>query len=800
MRDIPHPTYHRAGPLRRSSPIQQAIRAWLVGISLACTVVPSGYVLAQSADATRAFAIPAGSLAQSLNRFASESDINLSFSPELVEGKQARTLQGRYTITEGLETLLNSSGLIAVPAGSGFRLEQSPRQSGVLELEPTMVTGTLVGTRVGETAAESSASVKVFGATDLDERPGTDEVQDLYDRTPNVTTFGDGVFAPAIRGVDATGAASGGLGFIAGTRPRMTLTVDGRPLSTFELVGGPTGLWDVEQVELYRGPQTTLQGRNSIAGAMIVETKDPTFHWEGAARTAIGTHDRQRLSAMLSGPLSDSFAMRLSADRLDAEGFADYLGPQGVRDSKESDSQAVRGKLLFAPVGAPDFTAQLTLANTKTRRPQSQFVDLPYDGRKRVASQTAFETDVTDTILEVDYRIDDLWSFSNISTYSEITFDRLDAPARGQFKLDGPQFTNEARFNYDNEASDVQAVLGAYVFHENRDDSLYAGTPLSAEFDDRTLTTSAYGEITWPVAPRLRLTAGARYEREERQREGTAFGIDTDLDETFDAFLPKFGAAYEASDDLLIGAVVSRGFNAGGGSVSFGASDAAGNTSTDPALGARAFIYEPEYVWNYEIYARATALQERLVFSGNLFFSDFEDQQRVEQLDFPGGFTDTIIVNTPKSHAYGAELGVNYQPQDELELFADVGLLKTKIDKSSQPSLEGNEFARAPRFSASLGAVYRPTRTWMFSVDGIYMSSYHSSEINNPLTRVDAHFIANAKVTWQAMEHLRLSTAVTNLFDSDAERQLFSFPATAAPDLAQVVEPRVVWLQAETSF
>ena len=749
------------------------------------------------------FEVPAGSLDRALSRFGRQSGIPVSVSAGMTAGLRSPGAQGELTTRQALQRLLEGTGLeYRFTEGGTVTLTRAHKQAGeVMRLAPIEVAGTLVGTRIGETATESSASVEVFSAEELEVRPGTTEVRDLYENTPNIVDVGEGNFAPAIRGVDGTGAASGGLGFIAGTRPRATLTVDGRPLSAFELVGGPTGLWDVRQVELYRGTQTTLQGRNSIAGAFVVETRDPTFFWESSARAMVGSRDRRRVSAMVSGPLAeDNLAFRLAVDRLDAESFVDFTGPQGVDDVEDDESLNVRGKLLLEPASAPDFSAQFTLAHNDTRRPQSQFSDPPFDERERRISQTAFETRSTDVILDLRYALGDRLVLSNSTTDSDILFKRLDTPANGQFELEGPQVTKETLLNLDDPEQGLKGVLGLYVFHEDRDDDGFIGTPLAFTFEDETLTTSVFGELEWELAEGVRATVGARYEREERERDGAAFGIVTDLDETFDAFLPKAGLAWDVTDQVTVGAVVSEGFNAGGGSVSFGASDAAGNPSPDPALGPRSFVFDSEHVWSYELFARAALLNDRLFFTANVFYSDFEDQQRVEQFDFPGGFTDSIIVNTPETRTYGVELGIEYVPSERVDLFADIGLLDTEIEEARDPRIEGNAFARAPELTAAFGANFRPSPDWHMGFDARYTGEYYSTDRNSRLAEVDDYFIANASASWQAHRNVRVFGTVTNLFDSDAERSLFAFPATAPPTLANVVEPPVVWIGAQLSY
>lgn len=659
----------------------------------------------------------------------------------------------------------------------------------------------LVGTRVGETLAETSASLVAFGSRELEERPGIEVVRDLYHKTPNLVDFGTGNLAPAVRGVDATGPASGGLGFIAGTRPRMTQSVDGRPLSAFELVGGPTGLWDVRQVEIYRGPQTTLQGRNSIAGAIQVDTRDPVYTWEGRARVAAGTHDRERYSAMVSGPVAgDQVAFRMAADHLATRSFVDFTGEQAFSDIEFGTATNVRTKLLVEPAALPDLSALLTVSYAGTRRAQAELAAEPFGERTREVSQTSFETESTNAALELGYLLTETLKLSSATTWADIRFDRLDLPENGQFYLRGPQLTQEVLLNVDAPDQGLAGVVGGYLFHEDRVDRGFVGTPLEFRFDDETLTTALFAEFEWEVVDALAITAGARYEREDRERLGSAFGIDTDLDETFDAFLPKVGVEWTPSVSTTVGLEASRGFNAGGASVSFGATDIDGNYSDDPALGPRSFVFDSEFVWNYEAYVRSALLEDRLFLSANAFYSDFRDQQRREQIDYAGGFSDAIVVNSRQTRSYGLEAGADYFATNAFALFGNLGVLETEIVDALDDSLDGNEFARAPAVTANLGGQLNPIPGVTVSADARYVSAYFSNDENNPLAKVPGHAIVNARAEWASPFGVDLYAAVTNLFDEDTPTRLFSFPATAPPSLANLVDPRVIWIGLEASF
>src|SRR3546814_10882597 len=104
------------------------------------------------------------------------------------------------------------------------------------------------------------------------------------------------LFRSAVRGLDGTGPASGANAFFAGTRPRLNFQLDGRTLTYNEAIYLDGLLWDVQQMEVYRGPQSTLQGRNAIGGVVAIKTADPTFDWQGKVRGVIGGDKTRQIS------------------------------------------------------------------------------------------------------------------------------------------------------------------------------------------------------------------------------------------------------------------------------------------------------------------------------------------------------------------------------------------------------------------------------------------------------------------------------------------------------------------------
>lgn len=134
--------------------------------------------------------------------------------------------------------------------------------------------------------------------------------------------------------------------------------MDGRSLTYNEQAYGPQSLWDLDRVEVFRGPQSYIQGRNAIAGAIVMASKDPTFEWESAFKGGAGNQHSSQLAAMASGPLvEDQLAFRVSVDRQRRRSDADLPAYEPVGDPREVEATTARAKLLFNPAGLRDLTA-----------------------------------------------------------------------------------------------------------------------------------------------------------------------------------------------------------------------------------------------------------------------------------------------------------------------------------------------------------------------------------------------------------------------------------------------------------
>ena len=623
---------------------------------------------------------------------------------------------------------------------------------------------TIVGERTARTLEDTASSVVAITDADLDATAGPDTIESLLTRIPNVQA-GNAESGPTIRGQNTTGVLTGADAFLGGSRARSTIQVDGRPLSFNEFIYGTSSAWDISQIEVYRTPQTTTQGRNSIAGAIFVETKDPTFDFEAGGRAIVGDYATRQLSAYVSAPLlEDELAFRIALDARDHETFVDL--PNATRagigvDPQRDDYRNARFKLLYQPKSLPGLSTKLTFTRTDRTGPQGEIVDAPFRDRTSASDQFALWRTQADTVASAtDYAFNDAVSLSHTLTYTDLRINRFSTPGNGVAQIDGTELTDELILRIA-PAGAVSGTAGLFYIHTDNDEAIDLTAFLgNGAFTDVNSSIGAFGEVTWAVTPRLDLTAGARYQRDHQNRDGALSIFAVDFDRTYEAFLPKFSVAYDLGDDVRVGALVQRAYNPGGTTISF-------DTGLQDS-------FDEESLWNYELFLRSGWLDNRLRLNGNVFYTAFRDAQR-STTTVVDGLLNTVIDNAERARSYGAEIELDYLPRRGVRVFAGLGLLMTELQEysiSSEP-VEGNDFQRAPRVSMTLGGEFELLPALTFGAQTRYIGSQFSDDANTPSSKNDAYAVTDLQLAYQ-LRNTRLFAYATNVFNEFYTAQVFS--------------------------
>lgn len=642
----------------------------------------------------------------------------------------------------------------------------------------------VTGERVARRATETSSSLVALSREEIEALSGADRLEKIIALVPNMQ-LGSGGEGPTIRGQDSNGPLRDLPAFLGGSRPRVTLQVDGRPISYNELAFGVAELWDVARVEVFRSPQTTTQGRNAIAGAIFVETAEPTFDWEARGRVLTGSGDLRHASVVLSGPIIGNIvAFRVSADvrrSRTASKIASIIAPQ--IDYNRDDYDNLRLRLLATPQALPGLRLTAIASRNRSLAPQIEGVYAPFrERRDPVATYGVFRQRVDALTLRADYSWGPGWTANSTVTAGDAAIRRIAPPGFGEAQIGAKDWTAEAVVTW-RPGTTVNLLAGVNRTHASlrQDINLRRAQLGLGEFRDRQDALGLFGQAELRFANRFILTAGARYQRDEQKRDGVlgigaSAPLPLDYSGRFERLLPKVTLAFEPRPEWRFGAMVQRAYNPGG--VTLDASRRVVNR------------FAAESLWAYEAFARASLFDERLQMSANAFHYDISDAQRTltRELLTPGGtVTFAEIGNAPKARSSGGELQFSWRPASQLRLQGAVGVLRTRLTRTLSPTdpLLGKEFQRSPHLTASLLADWRPLPSLRLSGQLRHNAGYFSDDTNDPARWIAPATVADARGSW-TRGPLTVSGYVRNVFDKFYLTYLFS-PSSR---LATVGDPR----------
>ncbi|MEM7545186.1 MAG: TonB-dependent receptor [Pseudomonadota bacterium] len=563
------------------------------------------------------------------------------------------------------------------------------------------------GERSGRPLDETPASIAVVTGDEAD-RPSNTNLVDALSTIPNVYADPSNFRLPTIRGIEPTAGAVGGGAITAGAQARVNVVVDGvtRPQLTSGAVTSAFGLWDTEQIEVARGPQSTLGGRNSLAGNVRIQTADPVYFFEAAARGVAFDQDGTFGGAgMLNVPLvADQVALRLTAEVTDGESFIDYTNPaisNISEDYETNDFERYRSKILITPAAIPELELSFLAEVNKTQGPVDSIVDTGTFENSSDGSDLVVFFDNRQTVLspELSYALSD--SVELEARYAYV--DNENEVPEGISEVTGFPF-KQSLVTHSTEvlirAVDVgflnRGVVGV-TFDNSDDDIDGAFTGFGAFSADGEIENyGIYAEMDFALSDQLALIVGGRLEIQTESRLfqfGTASG---ELDNNETVFIPKLGLRYDLTENVTLGYQYSEGFRAGGLDFDF----------LDPANGFAEF--ESETLRQHEVYARTSFLEERLTFNASAFFYQLDDAQTPGASGAGAGDGFSLRGNIPEVRGFGLELDGGFDFGNGFSIAAGLGLLDTEIEDAGPvvPQFEGDEAPLAPNVTASLGIQY----------------------------------------------------------------------------------------------
>lgn len=636
---------------------------------------------------------------------------------------------------------------------------------------------TVSATKMGETNLQTTPmSITTFDEEQLSSRNIRD-VSGLAHATPNLNISQNVDYAQVyIRGVGTNNVFPGG-------ESSSTIHYDdvylSRPLMIF------SNFIDVEQVEVLRGPQGTLYGRNSVGGTINIKPYLPTNETRVKASVDIGNYDTYRFAGAASGALvEDKLMAGFSFITNDSEGYVDNLGTGGASDNhfNDEDDYGVRGTLRWLFADSAEFILSTDYYNKDDSGPQRKPTYRLADG-----TVTSVSTHISDSFeINPNFNSEDdlknwgvhgkfIWDVSEDYQFKSITAYRgMDWNFHGDtdytefvrnditLKEDQTQFSQEFQLIKKTGVFTWQA--GLYYFNEDNEyftESKLLFIPLSLEFEGDTETTSyaTYFQGDYAFSDRLSLILGGRYTHEEKKIKGTSFFGGAGKNKiTESEFTPKIGLDFYMTDSVFLFGSISEGFKSGG----FNFTSAIDSSE-----------YDPEYLTAYEIGLKSDWLDKKLRINASLFYYDYDDLQ-------VQSFENSVVKihNAASADINGAELEVSYLPTANWQFDSAISWLDATYDKFKNNSedgkvsdVSGNHLNSTPEWTADLTARYYQSissGTIIYRLNYYWQDDEFYTPSNNSLKGQSNYDLINASVSLITYDdRLEIMLYGDNLTDED---------------------------------
>jgi iron complex outermembrane receptor protein len=656
--------------------------------------------------------------------------------------------------------LLAESSICAWSPALAAESASEAGSAGTAPLQEVMVTAR----RRSESLQKTPVSVVALSTESLETRSVTN-LRSLQNYVPNLTfaasqNVGEAAGNAFIRGI-------GQEDFIAGAEPGIGFYLDGVYFA--RMSGTLMNLTDVERIEVLRGPQGTLFGKNTIGGAINLVSVMPHNASEGHVSVIAGNYNRVELKGMLNDPLTENLFVRLSVSRVDRDGYGRRLAPPNilggtkVDNAREGDDHGQAARVQLRWLATDTFTTDLSLDGSRKRNHQGvNHIDQLNTAagffpainnliaQGKLPGPTLTSALIPQDLLESyaggnNFANQDIWGASLTLTQSlgENTLKFIGAYrhlrnrvgtdpdglyfdiVRNEFRENQHQYSGELQWNAT--AGSLTYTAGLFAFREDAEslptalvgqgEVLYTcgcfyTTPPNFTTSQSQLSSksyAAYTQGTYKLTESLSTTLGARHSQESKSIASQVVRLDANLQPT------GVVTGQGANDDDFSSFTYRAGLEYQAmpdlmlyASVAKGYKSGGFNARPTPSLQNLGLTsFEPETALTYEIGARSEWFERRLRVNATLFHTSYDDIQLREQA-IVGGVTTTLIGNAAKARIRGAELEIVAAPVDRLTLTASYGHLDPKyLDVGTAPGITLNsKFQRAPSDSASAAIDY----------------------------------------------------------------------------------------------
>ena len=663
------------------------------------------------------------------------------------------------------------------------------------DLERIVVTGDFQR----ESIQTLSASASLFSKDEINQR-GASYLDEMLGSTANVN-FTSGASRGRYIQIRGVGLRSQ---FVDPINPSVGLVIDG---INYSGLGGSSLLFDIDQVEIYRGLQGTRFGADGMAGMIQMESAQATADPSLKLQVGMGTYNSREAGLAASTGLTDDTSARVSYFRRKSDGYVDnlYLNDE----TQQQDEQVARFKLNSQLTEHLNTELNLhyidinngydafTLDNSR-----NSVADEPgQDNQQSYAiginnTYTGFDAfDVSLNLSAIDTEL--LYSFDEDWVCNDASEPQLCAAGLHPW---GYSSTDVYTRDRDDQSANLQfnSKTGnwvAGVYYQNRDVDLereytWLASPFASTYE--TSNVAVYGQVATPIGPKTTLITGLRVE----QYQGDYTDSNGFIEETDDVMVGgKIALEYQVIDRTMIYTSITRGYKAGGINSEALAKAKDEGLNLDADFFQQHTSFDPEYLWSGEFGVKGSSLDDKFTLRLAAFYMHRDNIQlkawQVEGQQFTG-----YVDNASSGSNFGLEVEGSYQLTEDLFLTGSAGYLNTEIDDfvtQSGLNQDGREQAQSPKYQYAFSARYNFTNELygMIGVEG--KDDYYFSDSHN--SKAPSSNLVNLSLGYEA-DMWAVRAWARNVFDEEVPTRGFEFgndplDGYATHTYVQLGEPRV---------
>lgn len=615
----------------------------------------------------------------------------------------------------------------------------------------------------------SAIAVSVLGA-DTIERNSANHLESILSSAANLN-FAGGTSRARFIQIRGIGAQSE---YDAPTNYPVGLYIDGVDYSA---VGSAATLFDIEQVEVLRGPQGSRFGANALAGLIYMQSTPPTDSPSGRVKLGIGNYKTQELGAAYSNSLTDQLSYRVSAHQYLSDGFIEntYLDRH---DTNNRDELTLRGKLRFQPNqdvlwdinathikidnGYDAFSLDNTRETLSDQPGQDKQTSTGLNSHLTIKlnEQASFESIQSFASSDTDYGFDEDWTYVGIHPDGYSTTDRNLHDKKNvstEFR-----FLSEPAGRIFNQSTDwIAGIFWQKKQDEYQRDHSVDDYDLSSDFDNEK--RAIYAQFNSQLNKKLSLTTGLRYEHHQMDYQNSN-GLD--LSPSYNLFGGKVSLNYQLNQDLFWYASVNKGYMNGG-------------VNSAGTLPDEARHYDPEYLWNYE--SGVKYQNQGLTANLAVFYMQRKDIQVKKDfiINAEDGRVEQFIPyihNATNGVSKGIELDLNYLINPYLTAYANLGYLVAEFegyqDESGTQSYPGRTLSQSPEYTylAGMNVTLSDNLWWNIEAEG--KDEFYFSDDHN--LKSTSYNLINTSINYQ-LKDILIKLWARNITNEDYYIQGFDF-------------------------